>query len=107
MLDCSDVASEREHRLYVQLADLHRRAGMLLSDAARAMIDAKDLPIGCHVPPDVEGVTKMREAYARFVRVESELRDLLTGRLARKCWIRWAEARPSVRAPSCLSDGTL
>ncbi|MEO5567908.1 MAG: hypothetical protein ABIR92_05420 [Gemmatimonadaceae bacterium] len=81
MLDFSDAASEKEHRLYVHLVDLHRRAGLLLSDAARAMIEAKDLPMGRHVPPDVEEMTKMRESYARFVRVESELRDLLTGRL--------------------------
>lgn len=80
ILDMSDPASERERKVYVELIELQRRAGHFLTDAARRMTAARDLPMGRHIPPDEAEMTKMRENYARFVIEESQLLDLLAMR---------------------------
>jgi hypothetical protein len=79
-LDLEDESSRREHGVYLNLAEEHRRTAAELQATSRAMADQRDLPMGRHDPPVMASPAAV-EAFERFVQAERELLALLQERL--------------------------
>jgi hypothetical protein len=79
-LDRTDESSEKEHRVYVQLAQEHHRIAALLKATADEMAGYRDLPMGRH-DPEAMAAPAVGEAFGRLVKVEEELVTLLQDRV--------------------------
>jgi len=79
-LDLSDDNSQRELTAYRHLAQQHRAIAAQLESTSAQMAGYRDLPMGRH-DMSVMMDPKMREAFAKFVEAESDLRALLQHRV--------------------------
>jgi hypothetical protein len=75
-LDLTDENSKKEHELYVELTQEHRRIADQLQATARRMAGSRDLPMGRH-DPQAMASPRPFEAFATFVKLEQELLAML------------------------------
>jgi hypothetical protein len=81
-LDLSDESSRKEHDAYVKLAQEYRSIAMQLKTTAARMASYRDLPMGRH-DERMMAAPEIRDAFARFVRLERELLILVQSAVAR------------------------
>jgi hypothetical protein len=81
-LDLTDTNARKELQAYVRLDEEYRLVSSLLKSTAATMAGYRDLPMGRH---DVRmlGSEENAETFARFLKVEQELSDLLQGSMER------------------------
>jgi hypothetical protein len=79
-LDLTDERSRKEHEVYRQLVEEHRRAGSQLEAIARQMAASRDLPMGRHKPEAMASPAVSR-SFQRFVELEQDLATALQLRL--------------------------
>lgn len=76
----SDADSQREKRVYEQLAARHRDVAAMLRAIGEEMAGYQDMPMGAH---DLDALSSqpVTEALARMIRAETELVALVTQQL--------------------------
>lgn len=79
-LDPADGSARAEREAYQKLAREYRTVAGQLQALASAMAGYRDLPMGRHDPEAMTG-PEPAEAFARFIRAEEELLQLLQHRL--------------------------
>ncbi len=75
-LDVNDPKSKQEYEVYFQLANEQRETAARLLATANEMAGARELPMGRHEFNE-ESRTQLLEAFAKYVKVEQELLELL------------------------------
>jgi hypothetical protein len=79
-LDRTDENAAREHGVYLELVEKHRKIAALLDATAEEMAASRDMPMGRH---DAKAMASpaVVEAFERFVELERELVGLLQERV--------------------------
>jgi hypothetical protein len=79
-LDLEDEGGQQEYAAYLKLTEAHRETAARLRASGEQMEGYRDLPMAKH-DQDVMRSAPLAEAFARFVRVEQELLELLQQRV--------------------------
>ena len=81
-IDVADENGRQELKAYVRLEEEHRMIASLLEQTAKRMAGYRDLPMARH-DLRVLASAENAEAFAKLVKVEQELADLLRGTIER------------------------
>jgi hypothetical protein len=81
-IDVADENGRQEVKAYVRLEEEHRMIASLLEQTAKRMAGYRDLPMARH-DLRVLASAENAEAFAKLVKVEQELADLLRGTIER------------------------
>ena len=82
-IDVADENGRQELKAYVRLEEEHRMIASLLEQTAKRMAGYRDLPMARH-DLRVLASAENAEAFAKLVKVEQELADLLRGTIERQ-----------------------
>jgi hypothetical protein len=82
-IDVADENGRQELKAYVRLEEEHRMIASLLEQTAKRMAGYRELPMARH-DLRVLASAENAEAFAKLVKVEQELADLLRGTIARQ-----------------------